>query len=124
MLAKKNIGKIPEYDKRQNLFDKMASMLDYSMENPELRNVAENNYKKPFLKDIKALSKKNAEKKKELESLKKDNSELLFPQDYSKMQITKGQNLETDLKDSIMDFNILKRRAILFDDYRKNLKTV
>ena len=124
MLAKKNIGKIPEYDKRQNLFDKMASMRDYSMENPELRDVAEKNYKKPFLKDIKALSKKNAEKKKELESLKKDNSELLFPQDYSKMQITKGQNLETDLKDSITDFNILKRRATLFDDYRKNLKTV
>ena len=130
MIPKKRFG-IPEYNKQQNLLDKIASMRDYSIENPDLQDVAKQHFKKKDIEKIVALSKEKASIKKEFEQIKKelkdldiDDSDMLFASDYKKMQITKSQNLENDLKKILFDLSMLKRKSGLFDDYRKKLKVV
>lgn len=123
MIPKKRTG-IPEYSKKQNLLDKLAAMRDYSMENPELQDVAKTHFKKKNIKQISNLNKEKINLQKELKALQTDQSQILFPVDYIKMQIEKSQNLQSDLKRTLFELDMLKKKRVIFDNYRKNLKVI
>lgn len=123
MIPKKRTG-IPEYSRKQNLLDKLASMRDYSMENPELQDVAKTHFKKKNIEQISNLNKEKIDLQKELKDLQTEQSDILFSVDYMKMQIEKSQNLQSDLKRTLFDLDMLKKKRVIFDNYRKNLKVV
>ena len=82
MIPKKRFG-IPEYNKQQNLLDKLASMRDYSIENPKLQDIAKKNFKKKLEKKLKSP------KIKLFRSYKKNEKEKQFKEIYNSDLIKK-----------------------------------
>jgi hypothetical protein len=129
MIKNEQPGSINEPEKRQKFIPSLKKLQDFSM-----RGVFKQIKKEITGKPLQDLIIKANQKKSEiifkLEKIKKEmadkniNSDLLFPDEYQKMQIEKGKNIKDDLIKCMEEIDYLKTESTLSDEYRMNLRTI